>query len=338
MRNASPVFDLPRIIARRHELGMPRQELGRRLGVTIGAIHRFERGLGHAEHSIGFALQLSEVLLMPVPNLFVRRTVGQEIAAEPAAASVAEDAESSDRLVIEAALMVAKNQISRQHLAASLGWSLKRVHHAIDVLRPELEGTARLIGVSNSKVSLKSRADVLTTDQKRRILDARAADRGLDRYEIQIVYDTYRGRLTGRSKPRVTSDKMRFRWGHLISKGVVEDRVRELVLTADTKFALQLTDEPAPVFSTTEAKERQAAKYATPKAPSRGQPTIETLSLLDQDSSRIWTIPEIREQLQIAADVNVKPGALRSTLRRLYENGQICRPRRGCYSGVAAAG
>ena len=220
------VLDTKVLVARRNEAGLSRRELAQSVGVSQSTIRLLEQGANHDVLTLGLVVRICTVLGIQLGAVLGEAQSKRRIAPD-------------DRL-LEAAL--ADNfgrTLHRSDLERGFGWAQARFTQAVRRLDERLAGTGLMLHRSGwGKYSLRARADVMSNDERERVLRASGVDRkGLDVAQAQMLRNLQGSGLAERRVNNAANTRITL--GALQKQGLVEtDPDQGYHLTEVVNFSL----------------------------------------------------------------------------------------------------
>ncbi len=228
-KGTNQVFDATLIFRRRNELGLSLRDVAARVGVSDRSISNLEKEItGHRRMTLDLVCKLADVLSISLRDLFTSDT---DVANDP----------QPDDVRLECALLIARNKVTRRHIATVFGWTLDYTESVADQLEARLQRTGcRLTRVGGYR--LVPATSVLTRPETIKAGQAGTRKRGpsVDMARMLrdlIVYGDQAGSLqrSGRYQRVVV--------GRLINCGFVLDASRAKRVAGDVLFSVGLAGE-----------------------------------------------------------------------------------------------
>ena len=228
-KGTNQVFDATLIFRRRNELGLSLRDVAARVGVSDRSISNLENEItGHRRMTLDLICKLADVLSIPLRDFFTSDT---DIGSDP----------QPDDVRLECALLIARNVVTRAHIAVVFGWTLEYTEAVADQLEARLQRTGcRLSRVTGYR--LVPATSVLTRQQTYKAGQAGTRKRGpsvdMARMLRELIeYGDHAGSL------QRSGGYQRVVVGRLINCGFVLDGSRAKRVSGDVLFSVGLTGE-----------------------------------------------------------------------------------------------
>ena len=201
--------------------GLSRKALGQSAGVSETVIHGIERGRNHASVTLDMLRHLADALGTTVSEL--TRTSYSKVAPAP------------DDAALEAALAALNRPIRAHDVALALGWSLQQTRVAAAALGERLTGTGQsLIHTEWDQLRLTP-ADVLTDEQRLRLVQSSPKARGLTRRTAAVLAALLNGEVNASWQQRASRND-RHALGALVNMGILDISGGRPILSRDFEY------------------------------------------------------------------------------------------------------
>jgi DNA-binding XRE family transcriptional regulator len=187
--SAGQLLDAELIRRRRLSLGITERDLARQFGVTSVVVHGIERGLNHADLTVGITVALdADALFQPAAA-----SPATPPATTPAARGQQGTDPAPDAATVGALLHAAGRAVPVSVLAEATGWTLERVTAALAVLEAGMPSVGlRLHRLGEDRVRITGTASA--PDTLHSLLRASLSRTGTNLRQAQMLYRVWPGR------------------------------------------------------------------------------------------------------------------------------------------------
>ncbi len=223
---STPVLNAYAIRNRRLALCLSQRAVADQIAANTAMVSRIEAGERVRDIPLHQLMALADTLQMHPGDLFASHS--QERVDRPLTA---------DEVKVHAAITESTRRTSREELARTFGWTLKRTTQALRSLETQLQDTGQQLKYSPQGWSLRARPGVLDDHEQELLAREQISDRGLTQSDARVLQDIVIGR-GDHNWERKLSNPQRVSVARLIKLGVVHKTEEGLELTDDAAFSL----------------------------------------------------------------------------------------------------
>ncbi len=223
---STPVLNAYAIRNRRLGLCLSQRAVADQIAANTAMVSRIEAGERVRDIPLHQLMALADTLQMHPGGLFTTNSF--ERVDRPLTA---------DEVKVHAALTESTRRTSREELARTFGWTLKRTTQALRSLETQLQDTGQELRYNPQGWSLRSRPGVLDDRERQLLAREQISDRGLLQSDARVLHDIMIGR-GDHIWERNLSNPQRVSVSRLIKLGVIHKTEEGLELTEAAAFSL----------------------------------------------------------------------------------------------------